>query len=146
MTDQELCDELRGDRWQLAADRIEQLAGVIKWHRSQKADDRCIEDDDKLYEALGDGIKCDRRVGDKEDMKHNCHRFIDNRCEGGGWPSYAELERLLMALIIRFTPGPPDGIVMIHDSLLPPDGYELKVTRSDDGQYTCLKMEKKEAT
>lgn len=72
--------------------RIAELENAIKTHRSQKADDRCIEDDDRLYEALGDRIKCDRRVGDKEAMKHNCARFIDNRCEGGGWPTYVELE------------------------------------------------------
>lgn len=43
--------------------RIDQLESAIRTHRSQKADDRCIEDDDRLYEALGDGIKCDRRIG-----------------------------------------------------------------------------------
>ncbi|RJQ25729.1 hypothetical protein C4577_05025 [Candidatus Parcubacteria bacterium] len=68
------------------------LRNAIITHRSQKADDRCIEDDDKLYEALGDGIKCDRRVGSKKEMLHNCDRFIENRCEEGGWPTYAELE------------------------------------------------------
>lgn len=68
------------------------LREAIVTHRSQKADDRCIEDDDRLYEALGDGIKCDRRVGDKAAMLENCRRFIDIRCEGGGWRSYAELE------------------------------------------------------
>lgn len=71
---------------------VERLTEAIKTHRSQKADDRCIEDDDRLYEALGDGIKCDRRVGSKSAMLTNCQRFIQNRCEGGGWPSYAELE------------------------------------------------------
>lgn len=75
--------------------RIKQLEDAIKTHRSQKADDRCIEDDDRLYEVLGDGIKCDRKVGCKEDMLKNCKRFIENRCEGGGWPSYAELEEKL---------------------------------------------------
>lgn len=76
------------------------LRDAIRAHRSQKADDRCIEDDDRLYEALGDGVKCDRRVGDKQDMLINCARFIEKRCEGGGWPSYvkleAEVERLTM--------------------------------------------------
>ena len=69
------------------------LANAIREHRNQKADDRCIEDDDRLYEALGDGIKCDRKVGNKEEMLANCKRFIENRCDGGKWPSYAELER-----------------------------------------------------
>lgn len=77
------------------SERISQLENAIKTHRSQKADDRCIEDDDRLYEVLGDGIKCDRRVGCKEDMLKNCQRFIENRCEGGGWPSYAQLEEKL---------------------------------------------------
>ena len=63
---------------------LDSLREAIETHRSQKADDRCIEDDDRLYEALGDGIKCDRRVGSKEEMLHNCSRFIERRCEGGG--------------------------------------------------------------
>jgi hypothetical protein len=75
--------------------RVSALEEAIKLHRSHKADDRCIEDDDRLYEVLGDGIKCDRRVGSKEEMLANCKRFIERRCEGGGWPSYAELETKL---------------------------------------------------
>lgn len=76
-------------------DRIQELESAIREHRSQKADDRCIEDDDRLYAVLGDGIKCDRRVGSKEEMLKNCSRFIDRRCEAGGWPTYAELEATL---------------------------------------------------
>jgi hypothetical protein len=73
----------------------ERLKLAIETHRAQKADDRCIEDDDRLYEALGDGVKCDRHVGDKTAMLLNCARFIERRCEGGKWPSYAELEKIL---------------------------------------------------
>lgn len=71
---------------------VDRLKTAIKNHRAQRADDRCIEDDDRLYETLGDGIKCDRQVGSKEDMLKNCARFIDRRCEAGKWPTYAELE------------------------------------------------------
>lgn len=71
------------------------LRQAIETHRAQKADDRCIDDDDVLYAALGDGIKCDRRVGSKEEMLKNCARFIDRRCEGGKWSTYAELEARL---------------------------------------------------
>jgi hypothetical protein len=74
------------------ARRVAELEAAIRDHRAQKADDRCIADDDRLYAALGDGIRCDRRVGDKTAMLINCARFIEKRCEGGGWPSYAELE------------------------------------------------------
>ena len=73
--------------------RIKELEDAIKEHRAQKADDRCIEDDDKLYAVLGDGIKCDRRVGNKEEMLKNCARFIENRCQQGGWKTYQELEK-----------------------------------------------------
>lgn len=76
-------------------ERIRALEEAIKTHRSQKADDRCIEDDDRLYAALGDGIPCDRRVGDKAAMLKNCERFIVRRTEGGTWPTYAELEARL---------------------------------------------------
>lgn len=78
--------------------RIQELEAVIKRHRDQKADDRCIEDDDELYQILYDGILCDRRVGSKEEMKKNCDRFIENRCEGGSWPSYADLEKEIVKL------------------------------------------------
>ena len=74
------------------------LYAAIRKHRDQKADDRCIEDDDRLYEALGDGIKCDRRVGSKDEMLSNCKRFIENRCESGHWPSYIELEKRIKDL------------------------------------------------
>ena len=55
-------------------------------------------DDDELYEVLGDNIKCDRRVGDKVDMLINCARFIERRCEAGGWPTYAQLEQEIIKL------------------------------------------------
>jgi hypothetical protein len=71
---------------------LREIAAAIRTHRAQKADDRCIEDDDRLYEALGDGIKCDRRVGNKDEMLANCARFIEHRCESGGWKTYRELE------------------------------------------------------
>lgn len=70
----------------------ERLRKAIVEHRSQKADDRCIEDDDKLYAVLNDGIKCDRQVGSKEAMLKNCARFIERRCEAGKWPTYVDLE------------------------------------------------------
>lgn len=77
----------------------DKLAEAIRIHRSQKADDRCWMDNDKLYEALGDGIKGDHRVGDKGAMLHNCERFVTNCCiEGGPWKSYAELESELASI------------------------------------------------
>ncbi len=76
----------------------DQLRDAIAKHRSQKADDRCIFDDDELYAALGDGIKCDRRVGDKVEMLTNCAKYITNRCEGGGWPPYVELENQIAGM------------------------------------------------
>lgn len=76
---------------------IRQLLNAIKEHWEQKADDRCIEDDDKLYKAAG-LPPCDRHVGDKTAMLINCARFISNRCEGGKWPSYVELEAKITKL------------------------------------------------
>lgn len=79
------------DTISLIAER-DKLLNAIKEHHAQKADDRCIEDDDRLYAAAG-LPPCDRRVGCKEDMLMNCARFINQRCESGGpWKSYAELE------------------------------------------------------
>lgn len=76
----------------------EQLLAAIKEHHSQKADDRCIEDDYKLYAAAGLPPH-DPHVGDKAAMMKNCVRFIENRCKSGKWPSYAELEHNLAEAI-----------------------------------------------
>lgn len=64
---------------------------AVEEHHNQKADDRCIEDDDRLYAAAG-LPPCDRRVGSKAEMLANCARYIDRRCDEGGWPTYKELE------------------------------------------------------
>lgn len=79
-----------------AKESEKKLRDAITEHHAQKADDRCIEDDDKLYAAAG-LPPCDRRVGDKTAMLENCKRFIERRCESGGWASYAELEKQLAA-------------------------------------------------
>lgn len=74
-----------------AQSEVARLRAAIAEHHAQKADDRCIEDDDRLYAAAG-LPPCDRRVGDKAAMLASCARFIERRCEAGGWPAYAELE------------------------------------------------------
>jgi hypothetical protein len=84
---------------ELLAARIVELEEAIRTHRDQKADDRCIEDDDRLYAVLNDGVVCDRHVGDKAAMLRNCERFISNRCLSGKWPTYAELEERIRLLI-----------------------------------------------
>lgn len=88
--------ELLQERCEALA-RIKELETAIAKHHSQKADDRCIEDDDALYVAAG-LPPCDRRVGDKEAMLANCKRFIERRCEGGKWPSYVDLEERIKEL------------------------------------------------
>lgn len=75
------------------------LRNAIREHRMQKADDRCLDDDKKLYLALEDGIPGDFRVGDKAEMLVNCARFIERRCEGGGWPTYKQLENIVEGLL-----------------------------------------------
>lgn len=79
--------------------RVGELEEAIKSHRSQKADDRCIFDDDELYKVLGDNIKCDRQVGSKEAMLENCKKFIEKRCESGRWATYTKLEETLKDVI-----------------------------------------------
>lgn len=84
------------DEWRT---RYEHLLGAVRRHAAQKADDRCVADDDALYRAAGlDPDAVDRRVGDKFEMLKNCARYIDRRCQGGGWPTYAELEAALPAV------------------------------------------------
>lgn len=98
---------------------LQRLTEAIVEHRAQKADDRCIEDDDQLYAALKDNIKCDRRVGDKAAMLHNCKRFIENRCQEGGWPTYAELEAKLHAAELQ-----------VHDNQTLREDYEALVAEN----------------
>lgn len=98
-TAKDAIDEIRRLR-----DENVKMRAAIKEHHAQRADDRCVEDDDRLYAAAGLS-KCDRRVGDKFAMLKNCLRFIENRCEGGGpWRTYAQLEedvRRLRAALAR---------------------------------------------
>lgn len=75
--------------------RVAALEAAIRDHRDQRADDRCWMDDDILYAALGDKKESDNRVGDKFAMIQNCVRYVDRRCAGGTWVSYAELEQTL---------------------------------------------------
>ena len=77
----------------LAAEN-ERLLAAIREHHAQVADDRCVPDDDKLYAAAG-LPPADRRVGDKAAMLKNCEKFVERRCEEGGWASYADLQNLL---------------------------------------------------
>lgn len=73
-------------------DTVDQLREAIEEHRAQKADDRCWMDDQRLYAVLNDGNLGDNRVGDKAAMMINCARFIENRCVGGTWKTYEQLE------------------------------------------------------
>lgn len=73
------------------------LLAVIRDVHSQHADDLCWMDIDRIFAAAGLPVP-DRRVGNKELMKANCHRFIDTMCAGGKWKSYAQLERELTSL------------------------------------------------
>lgn len=76
---------------------VERLKTAITVHATQKADDRCWLDDIGLYSAAGVSHLADNRVGDKAAMMVNCARFIERRCAGGQWPTYAELESQLAA-------------------------------------------------
>lgn len=90
-------DFLNGERERLMRENSA-LRLAIMTHRKQKADDRCWLDDQELYKALGDGDLGDNRVGDKDAMLANCKRFIDRRCAGGEWPTYAQLEEKIEEL------------------------------------------------
>lgn len=78
--------------------RVKRLETAIKTLRSQKADDLCWMDLNKLFAVLGDGVTgWDYRVGDKAAMLKNCERFVQNVCiDGGPWSTYAELEQALL--------------------------------------------------
>ena len=70
----------------------QQIEAVLE-HYSQKADDLCWLDDNKLYDAF-DLPPRYPEIGDPDAMLKNCQRFISQRClAGGNWKSYAELEQ-----------------------------------------------------
>lgn len=69
----------------------QRLKSAVLHHWQQKADDRCIDDDTELYKAFG-LEPADHRVGDRFEMLKNCMRFVENRCQGGHWSTYVELE------------------------------------------------------
>lgn len=76
------------------SERAERLEKAIKDHRSQKLDDRCWLDDQKLYESLGDGIPGDNSAPSMEKMLSNCKRYLERRCNPQEqWKSYQELEK-----------------------------------------------------
>lgn len=97
-------------------EEVQRLHAAIKEHWSQKADDRCIEDDDKLYAAIGLPPP-DRHVGDKTAMLANCARFIEKRCEGGKWPSYVELEAQIASLTSFFSAAEIEALSEDPDAL-----------------------------
>lgn len=75
-------------------DEYDKLMKVIKEVHSQHGDDNCWMDIDLIFIAAGLPVP-DRRVGNKKHMLLNCDRYVTTMCQGGGWKSYAELEREL---------------------------------------------------
>lgn len=107
-------------------------AAVVK-HHSQKADDRCWLDDDELYAAFG-LPPADFAVGDKKAMLSNCERFLDKRCTGGTWPTYAELEQTIENL--------KRGVTAFHRwsevEVVAAVGTEFGVLRDETGLLTVV--------
>lgn len=76
----------------LVAEDLLAVRRVVADMWRQRADDRCVLDQDALYAACGLPPP-DRRVGDQLAMIENCVRFVRTACAGGGpWKTYAELE------------------------------------------------------
>lgn len=67
------------------------LLAVLESIRSERGDDHCWMDIDRVFAAAGQEAPR-REVGDKFAMLKNCARYIDVKCDGGDWKSYAELE------------------------------------------------------
>lgn len=63
---------------------IERLEIAIRQHRDQRGDDRCWQDDLKLYEALPEGLgKAELGLPSPEEMLKNCKRYITCRHQPG---------------------------------------------------------------
>lgn len=80
---------------------LQRTRNVIRDVHSQRADDCCWLDIDRIFKAIGLPVP-DRRVGDKAAMLQNCARYLDVMCQGGEWRSYAELEEDLERAKLRF--------------------------------------------
>lgn len=128
-----------------AESEVVRLREAIARHHAQKADDRCVFDDDELYAAAG-LPPVDRRVGDKAAMLRNCERFIERRCEGGGWPSYAELEaentRLRAALDAAYATIAKQTALLLarRDGDIPPHSLGAQADPPDDGAAVAAEL------
>jgi hypothetical protein len=57
---------------------IERLKAAIREHRDQRGDDRCWEDDAKLYAVLGEG-GAETALPPKAEFLKSCERFYEQR-------------------------------------------------------------------
>lgn len=59
---------------------IERLKAAIREHRDQRGDDRCWQDDAKLYSALGtEGARAETGLPPKAEFLESCSRYWERR-------------------------------------------------------------------
>lgn len=63
---------------QEAVAELQRVASAVRTHRDMAWDDRCLEDDRRLYEALGEPIP-DFALPPVDDMLESCRRYIAQR-------------------------------------------------------------------
>jgi hypothetical protein len=62
------------------ANEVERLQAGIREHRDQRGDDRCWEDDARLYAVLGEGDgEADSALPPKAEFLKSCERFYEQR-------------------------------------------------------------------
>lgn len=89
-----------GSQFRELLDHIAALEDAIREHRDQKADDRCWEDDLKLYGVLPEGVAdADLRLPPKEEFLGRCALYEAHRRCGTSkpWRSVVSLEAQLAA-------------------------------------------------
>jgi hypothetical protein len=60
-------------------ERIDQLEAAIRKHRDARGHDRCWENDQELYAALGEATPVDPGLPSREEFLTNCARYFEEQ-------------------------------------------------------------------
>lgn len=94
------------------------VLAVVRAVHAEFGDDVCWMAIDRIFVAAGLPVP-DRAVGDKFAMLKNCTRFIDTKCAGGQWESYADVlaERDALRALHAPKPASPQPSRQTDDAL-----------------------------
>lgn len=116
-------------------DEWEELRNEVKKFATQRGDDRCFLDDQRLAKLVD--VEINNSMPSKEKFLANCERYYDKRCKNADWPSYQELEEKLEEFINVL-----DLINLKEMNCLSQEDKQLLVLIHEDSKKLLLKREK----